>query len=205
MKIILFGPPGSGKGTVGKVVSQYFGIPILSVGQMLRDMPEDHPRKKEVGDMLAKGELVTQDLVAQLLREETSKDGYEKGFIFDGWGRAMIDLEYFDPGFDYALFIDIPRELSIQRIVSRRTCSKCGAVFNVITVKPKIDGICDVCGGELIIRDDDTEEAVNRRLDIFYTDTMEVIEHFRKQGKLISVDGSGTPEEVFNLIIEALK
>ena len=102
MKILLLGPQGSGKGTVGKMMSDYYRVPIVSTGHILRSLPESHPRKKEVVDLLARGELVPQDLVAQLLGEETSKEGCLNGFIFDGWGRAMIDLEYFDPGFDCA-------------------------------------------------------------------------------------------------------
>ena len=204
MKLLLLGPQGSGKGTVGKLISERFGIPIISVGQTLRDMPVTHPRKKEITELLERGELAPQDLAAELLKEETSKDRCKNGFIFDGWGRVLIDLYYFDPDFDKAIYLSIPREISIGRIVSRRTCSKCGAIFNILTVPPKVEGICDICGGELLVRDDDTEEALNRRLEIFYTETMKVIDKFRNEGKLIEVDGSGTPEEVFQLVLKAL-
>ena len=119
-------------------------------------------------------------------------------------GCSSVDLYYFDPDFDKAIYLSIPREISIGRIVSRRTCSKCGAIFNILTVPPKVEGICDICGGELLVRDDDTEEALNRRLEIFYTETMKVIDKFRNEGKLIEVDGSGTPEEVFQLVLKAL-
>lgn len=205
MKILLIGPQGCGKGTVGNMLSDYFGIPLISAGHILREVGEAHPRKREIQDYMARGELVPQDLVADLLREETSKDSCKKGFIFDGWGRTMKDLHFYDPDFDKVILINISPETSVKRISSRRTCDYCGAVFNIVSVPPKIQGICDECGGRLIQREDDTEEAVRRRLEIFNTETSEVIEHFRNEGKLVEIDGEGSPEEVFNLALEALK
>ncbi|MBW6441688.1 nucleoside monophosphate kinase [Patescibacteria group bacterium] len=205
MKILLIGPQGSGKGTIGKKLSDYLNIPLISAGQILRDLPEQHSRKEEIDSHMERGELVPQDMVADLLREETSKERCRNGFIFDGWGRAMIDLEYYDPGFDKVVYFNIPPELSVKRLSSRRTCESCGEIFNIITVPPKVDGVCDFCGGNLVQREDDTEEAVRRRLDIFNNKTMEVIDHFRAQGRLIEIDGSGTPEEVFQLVLPTLE
>lgn len=205
MKILLIGPQGCGKGTVGSMLSDYLGIPLISAGHILREVSENHPRKKEIQDYMAKGELVPQDLVADLLREETSKDSSKNGFIFDGWGRTMIDLHFYDPNFDKVIFINISPETSVKRISSRRTCGDCGSVFNIVSVPPKVEGICDECEGDLIQREDDTEEAVRRRLQIFNTETSDVIEHFRNEGKLVEIDGEGTPEEVFKLALEALK
>lgn len=205
MKILLIGPQGCGKGTVGSMLSDYLSIPLISAGHILREVSEKHPRKKEIQDYMARGELVPQDLVADLLREETSKDSSKNGFIFDGWGRTLMDLNFYDPDFDKVILINISPETSVKRISSRRTCDYCGAVFNIVSVPPKIQGICDECGGRLIQREDDTEEAVRRRLEIFNTETSEVIEHFRNEGKLIEIDGEGSPEEVFNLALEALK
>ena len=205
MKILLLGPQGSGKGTIGKKLSNHLNIPLISAGQILRDLSEQHPRKEEIDLHMEKGELVPQDMVAQLLREETSKERSKNGFIFDGWGRAMIDLEYYDPGFDKVILFNISPEISIKRLSSRRTCESCGAIFNIITVPSKVDGVCDFCGGNLIQREDDTEDAVRRRLDIFNTETVEVINHFRSQGRLIEIDGSGNPEEVFQLTLPTLE
>lgn len=205
MKILLIGPQGCGKGTIGSMLSEHLNIPLISVGHILRELPESHPGKKEIQEHMARGELAPQGLVADLLREETSKDFCKNGFILDGWGRTMIDLHFYDPGFDKVILINISPETSVKRISSRRTCEDCGSVFNIISVPPKIEGICDNCGGKLSQREDDTEEAVKRRLEIYNTETSEVIEYFKKEGKLIEIDGEGSPEEVFNLALEALK
>lgn len=205
MKILLVGPQGCGKGTIGKMLSDHFNIPLISAGHILRNLPQNHPSKEIVDKYMGSGELVPQDMVAQLLREETSKEVCDDGFIFDGWGRALIDLKYYDPNFDKVLYIKISPETSINRLAYRRTCSSCGAIFNIISVPPKVEGRCDICGGDLVQREDDTEEAVNRRLEIFNTETIEVIDYFKKQGKLVEIDGEGSPQEVFQLILEALK
>ena len=205
MKILLIGPQGSGKGTIGKKLSEYFNIPLISTGQVLRDLPLTHPRKKEIEETMEKGELVSQDIVAQLLKEETSKRSAMNGFIFDGWGRTMTDLYYYDPVFDKVVYLDIPEDISINRLLSRRTCDSCGAVFNIISIPPKVSNVCDFCGGKLIQREDDTEDAIKKRLDIFNTETKETIEHFKEEGKLVKIDGKGTPEEVFELVKKALE
>jgi adenylate kinase len=205
MKILLVGPQGSGKGTVGKMLGDYFHIPLVSTGQILRDLPENHPKKKEIDEAMEKGELAPQDLVAKILEEEVQKDIYEKGYILDGWGRALVDLEYFNPDFDWVLYINISPETSVKRLSSRRTCSECGAIFNIISVPPKVGGVCDYCGGELVQREDDVEDAVRRRLEIFNTETMKTLDVFRDGGKVLEIDGEGSPEEVFELAKEALK
>lgn len=204
MKLLLIGPQGSGKGTQGEMLGKYLNVPLISTGQVLRNIPEDSPWYKEINDLMKRGELVTQDKVASLLKERTSKEDCANGYIIDGWGRKSIDLDHFNPNFDKVLFIDIPVEESIKRIVSRRTCRNCGAVFNVDTMPPKVEGVCDKCGGPVVQREDDTEEAVNKRLSIFYTDTKEVIERFISEGKLVRVDGNKSPDLVFEDVKKAL-
>lgn len=154
---------------------------------------------------MEKGELVPQEIVAQILMEETSKESTRNGFIFDGWGRKMEDLRYFDPDFDKVIYLKISPETSFKRISARRTCENCDAVYNLISVPPKKDGVCDYCGGNLVKRDDESEETTKRRLNIFDEETKETIEYFRKNGKLVEIDGEGTPEEVFNLAIKAIR
>ena len=204
-KILLIGPQGSGKGTVGKKLSEYLHIPIISVGEMLRNLPEDHPRKKEVDDQLESGVLVSENVVVELLKEETSKESFKNGFIFDGWGRSMDNLRAYNPGFSKVIYLSIPEDESVRRLVSRRTCEKCGAVFNVISVPPIVPGVCDFCGGKLVQRDDDTEGAIKKRLEIFKSETQEAIKYFKEKGLLVEIDATGTPDEVFELVKKALE
>lgn len=205
MKLLLMGPQGCGKGTIGEMLSDKLDIPLISVGEMLRNVPPSHPRYKELTSFLNRGLLSPQDLVAELLKERVLQPDCANGFIFDGWGRKKIDLEYFDPGFDKVILLEISPETSILRLSNRRTCRKCGKVFNLITVPPKKEGVCDECGGELYQRDDDTKEAINTRLSIFYHDTQEVLQIFKKRGILIEIDGEPAPEVVFQSVMSALK
>lgn len=201
MKILLLGPQGSGKGTVGAKLSTLLDIPIIGVGDLLRSMPTTHPRYNEITSMMNEGRLAPQDFVADLIKERVSQDDCSDGFILDGWGRAMIDLHYFDPGYDRVVVIDISRETSLKRITGRRICSGNGKTYNIYTLPPET---LKECEGELIQREDDTEEAVNKRLDIYYEETAKVIEHFRNKGILYIVDGEGTPDEVVDNVLEVL-
>lgn len=205
MKILLLGPQGSGKGTIGDLLSKELGLPLISNGEVLRALPVSHPRYQEIHDAMHRGELVPQDFLASMLKERTSKEDCSNGFILDGWGRKDIDLQMFDPGFDEVIYIVLSRETSLRRISGRRICKNDGWTCNIYTLPPHAAEHCDKCDGELIQRDDDTEDAVNKRLDIFYKDTIAVIEDFRAKGKLIEVDGEPLPQEVLVQILQKLK
>ena len=204
MKLLLIGPPASGKGTIGERLSKEFGIPLLSVGELLRELPEDYPLKKEIDEAMKRGDLAPQNIAAQVLREAVEKETSRNGFVVDGWGRDLGNLTYYDPGFDNAIYLKISSETAVKRIASRRTCEKCGAVFNLISVPPKVSGICDLCGGKLVQRDDETEEATRKRFEIFNTETKETIDYFREKGKLLEVDAEGSPDEVYDKVVKAL-
>jgi len=204
MKLLLIGPPASGKGTIGERLSRQFSIPFISVGALFRELPEGHPLKKRMDEIMESGELLPQDIVAQVLREEVEKESSRSGFIFDGWGRKLEDLKYYDPGFEKVIHLIISPETSIKRIAARITCEKCEAVFNLISVPPKVSGICDFCGGKLIKREDETEEATRRRLEIFSAETKETIDYFREKGNLLEIDGEGSPDEVYAKVVKAL-
>ena len=168
-------------------------------------MPKEHPRYKEITDLIAGGNLAPQDFIAELLRDRVSKPDCASGFIFDGWGRKKIDLEYFDPGFDKVIFLKISPETAIARLSGRRTCRKCGKIYNVVTAPPRVADVCDVCGGELYQREDDTEEGIRKRLAVFYSDTQEVLEGFRAKGILIEIDAEPSPDSVFESVLKALE
>jgi len=204
MKILLIGPPASGKGTIGERISKDLHIPLISVGSVLRGIPDNHFQKKKISEIMEGGELVPQDIVASLLKEEVAKDTAANGFIFDGWGRRKEDLDYFDPNFDKVIYLKVSPETSFQRISARRTCENCEAVYNLTFIPPKISGVCDLCGGKLTKREDESEETTRRRLEIFEEETKETIEYFKNQGKLVEVDGEGTPDEEYTLVKNAL-
>lgn len=201
MKISLLGPQGSGKGTIGKIISEKLGIPIIGVGDILRDVPKDHPRYEELNEIMDRGDLAPQDFVAELLKERVSQKDCEEGFIMDGWGRKLIDFEYYDPEFDKVVVLDISRETSVKRITGRRMCTSNGKTYNIYTLPKEM---LEECEGELIQREDDTEKAVNKRLDIYYSETVKSIDKFKKKGILVVVDGEGTPEEVVNNVLSAI-
>lgn len=201
MKILLMGPQGSGKGTLGEMLSQRLGLPLISVGDILRAVPPDHPFYQELQEAMLKGVLAPSHRVAELLKERVLLEDCANGFIFDGWVRALEDLTHFDPGFDAVLNISVSRETSIKRISGRRICTSNGKTYNIYTLPPEL---LAECTGELIQRKDDTEEAVKARLDIYYTQTQEVLDYFSKNGLLREVNGEGTPAEVFELALRAL-
>ncbi|HLB51701.1 hypothetical protein A3F07_00715 [candidate division WWE3 bacterium RIFCSPHIGHO2_12_FULL_38_15] len=204
MKFLIVGPQGSGKGTIGEMLSKRLGIPLISVGDILRDLPKDHPKYQEVQDTINGGNLAPVEIVGELLKERVSKSDCTNGFIFDGWARRLKDIEYFDPGFDKVILLNISPGTSVKRLSSRRTCENCGSIFNIETVKPKVENVCDVCGGMLLQRDDDKPEAIIKRLDIFNEETMPVIDYFRKKGVLLEINAETLPEEIFENVLRAL-
>jgi adenylate kinase len=202
MKILMIGPQGSGKGTIGTMISESLNIPLVSTGNLLRNISKDNPWYKEINEQMNSGHLVDQKKVAALLNEELNKEKCRNGFVLDGWYRSMKDVEAYKVSLDKAFYLTISPETTVKRLGSRRTCSKCGEIYNTITPseKPKIDGICDKCGGKLEQRQDDTEEAILKRLSIFKSETAGVIDYLRENGLLIEIDGEGPPEEVFDRI-----
>jgi len=204
-KILLLGPQGSGKGTQGRMLAERLNVPLISTGPLLGDLPSDHPWKTEIETEMNAGRLPTNVKVGQILEEELKKEKYKDGFVLDGWGRRKSDLEIFDPGLDAALLIDIPREESVRRLTARRTCTHCGQIFNTAFVPPKVEGVCDACGGKLIQREDDTEVAIKQRLDLYEQETSQTIDHLESRGILVKIDGTGSPEEVSRLVLEGLK
>jgi len=184
------------------MLSEYLGIPIVSTGQLLRDISDSHPWYKEIHEAMKKGALADQIKVASLLKEELAKEQYSCGYIIDGWFRSMTDVETYEPALDQAILLIISPETTIKRLGTRRTCSSCGQIFNIVSLPPKIEGICDTCGGKLVQRDDDTKEAIMKRLEIYNTDTKEVLQYLKDKNILEEVDGEGSPKEVFDLIVK---
>jgi adenylate kinase len=209
VKLIIFGPQGSGKGTYASRLSQKFGIPAISTGDLLRSMREDPVNGKLIKEYQDKGLLVPDELVLKILKERIAKEDAKHGFILDGFPRNMSQANALDKmiKMDYAVLLNVPEWILLKRLSNRRTCKSCGTIFNVLTLPPKVEGICDKCGGMLYQRPDDTEESIMRRLSIFKKDTEPLVNYYKEKGILreISCDRlDSPPEENVQKILDVL-
>jgi Adenylate kinase (EC 2.7.4.3) len=203
--VILFGPPGSGKGTQGKMIAEEIGIPHIATGDIMRQAISDGTELGlKVKEFVGKGLLVPDEIVIQIIEERLKKDDTKNGFILDGFPRTIPQAVALDELFQKiniqnykVIWLDVPDEEIVKRISGRRTCKNCQAVYNIYFNPPKVDGICDVCGGELFIREDDKEEKVKKRLEVFREQTLPIIDYYQKKGKkIIKVSGVGGVDEI---------
>ncbi|HID49886.1 MAG TPA: adenylate kinase, partial [Chromatiales bacterium] len=212
MRIVLIGAPGGGKGTQAKLLVDKFRIPQISTGDLLREaVANGTPLGLRAKAAMDAGQLVSDDIVLGMIRDRLSRPDARKGFILDGFPRNIPQAEALDAllaemgkPLQVSLLIDVPFDILMQRLTGRRTCAACGAIFNVYTSPPRIDGICDNCGGNLVQRADDNEETVINRLRVYEAQTAPLIDYHRKQGILRTVQGTGEVEDIFNAILRVL-
>jgi adenylate kinase len=212
VQIILIGAPGSGKGTQAKLLAEKLGFPHISTGDILRHAVKDGTSLgREAEPIMARGELVPDDLMVGMIGERLEKGDVEKGFILDGFPRTVAQSEKLDTllagngkGSVAVLNFLVPDEQIVRRISGRASCPSCGAVYHLENFPPKQPGICDRCGAGLVIRPDDTEEAVRKRLEAFRRQTLPVVDRYRAAGKVVDVDGMGSVGEVFERIEKLL-
>jgi len=214
MNIILMGPPGAGKGTQAKRIAQIFKIPHISTGDMLREaVAAGTDLGLKVKEIMDKGLLVPDDLMIDLVRERLSREDTRNGFILDGFPRtveqaAALDemLEDLGRKIDVALLVNADEEEVVKRISSRRVCPECGKVYNLLTIRPKVEGRCDNDGAELIQRDDDMPDTVRARYRVYLEKTEPVIQYYSSnKSQFLEVDGTGEIDLVTDKIVEHLE
>ncbi|HSQ97244.1 MAG TPA: nucleoside monophosphate kinase [Rickettsiales bacterium] len=210
--LILLGVQGSGKGTQGRILSEEFGFNIISTGDLLRkEIDSGSEIGKEIASLINNGNLVSDDLIFGILKEEL-KSSSAKGFILDGFPRTLEQAKMFseycensDFRIKKVIFIDMDREHVLERLNSRITCKTCGKVYNLLSSRPKIDGMCDVCHSKLIVRADDLKiEAINKRINIFERNIKDIVSFYEKKSLIFSVDGLKDVNTISREIIKAL-
>ena len=211
--IIFLGPPGAGKGTQAKKLQEKFGFKHISTGDLLRnEIKNNTDLGKEIKSIMESGALVSDDIVLEIVKKNLSKSIVETGFVFDGFPRTVIQGEKLDDlvkqlGFniDVVFYVEIDEKTAVDRISNRRICSKCGTIYHLRYNPPKIKGVCDKCGGTLYQRDDDKEETVRNRYEIYMRQTFPLVKYYRNSELLVNISGTKTPKEIFNDIIAELK
>jgi adenylate kinase len=209
MKLIFLGPPNVGKGTYADHLAAKEKILHISTGELLREeVKKGGALAKQLKSYMDKGALVPDEIVIRLLKDKLSQPEASRGFIIDGFPRSIVQAEILEKEgikADYVINYTSPEDLLIRRAITRRVCRSCGAIYNLLTNKPKNEGICDKCKGELYQRDDDTEETVKKRLKLYKDVTLPLIKYYKKKKILLDVDGSKSIAEVFDATVKALE
>ena len=212
MKIIMLGAPGAGKGTQAKKIAAKYGIPHISTGDIFRaNIKNGTELGKKAKTYMDQGLLVPDELVVDLVVDRVNQEDCKNGYVLDGFPRTIPQAEALDKALeaqgqkmDYAIDVDVPDENIIRRMGGRRACVGCGATYHLVYAAPKKENICDVCGKELILRDDDKPETVEKRLNVYHDQTQPLIEYYTNAGILKTVDGTVDMEDVFAAIVSIL-
>ena len=212
MRIVLLGAPGAGKGTQAKILIEKYGMPQISTGDLLRAaVGAGTALGKEAKSFMDKGELVPDSVVLGMVEERLKQDDCKKGYILDGFPRNTAQAEALDKmlaslnmQLTAALSVDVPFEDLMKRLTGRRTCKACGQMFNIYFKAPAKEGVCDKCNGELFQRDDDKEATIKKRLEVYNAQTAPLIDYYGKKGIVKSVSGTGSIDDIFKKVTEAL-
>lgn len=212
MKIIMLGAPGAGKGTQAKMIADKYQVPHISTGDIFRaNIKNGTELGKEAKTYMDKGLLVPDELTVKILLDRVAQKDCKNGYVLDGFPRTIPQAEVLENALkelgdkiDYAIDVDVPDENIINRMSGRRACLACGATYHVVHVPPKKEGICDRCGKELVLRDDDKPETVKNRLNVYHEQTQPLIDFYSARGILKTVDGTVDMKDVFAAIVSIL-
>ena len=212
MKIVLLGPPGAGKGTQAKSISNRYSIPHISTGDIFRkNISENTPLGIEAKSYMDNGQLVPDEVTINMVKDRLQQDDCKNGYLLDGFPRTVHQAEALDnfltereESIDTALLIEVPKEFILERMTGRRVCPSCGASYHIKFNPPANDGKCDLCGSDVIQRKDDTEETVKGRLDVYENQTQPLIDFYKNKKQLSVVDGTQAINEVFESICKIL-
>jgi len=208
MKLILLGAPGAGKGTQAELLLKKLSIPAISTGNMLREaMANGSELGQKVKKFMDEGSLVPDDVILDIVAERVTQPDCANGYILDGVPRTLPQAEALEQRgleIDHVVSIEIDDEVIEGRMTGRRVCGKCGASYHIVANPPKTDGICDLCGSQLVIRKDDAPETVRHRLKVYHQQTEVLKDFYAKRGKLRLVDGSKSIEDANRDILEAI-
>lgn len=212
MKIIMLGAPGAGKGTQAKMIAEKYSVPHISTGDIFRaNIKNGTQLGMEAKKYMDQGLLVPDELTVKILLDRVAKDDCKNGYVLDGFPRTIPQAEVLDKALaeindkiDFAINVDVPDENIIRRMGGRRACLNCGATYHIEHIPPKQEGICDTCGKELVLRDDDKPETVKNRLDVYHQQTQPLIDFYQAKGILKTVDGTVDMKDVFAAITAIL-
>jgi adenylate kinase len=213
VRLVLLGPPGAGKGTQATAIAEAFSIPAISTGDLFRkNVGEQTELGKLAKQYMDKGDLVPDEVTLGMVWDRLAADDARDGFLLDGFPRTVPQAEQLESGLtergvrlNAALNLDVPDDEVVRRLSGRRTCSKCGHIWHVDFNPTKVAGVCDVCGGELVQRDDDKPETIQRRLEVYRKSTQPLIGFYGERGLLLEIEATGAPAEVRVRAIEALR
>jgi len=210
MNLVIFGAPGSGKGTIGSRLAERLGITHISIGQIFRDAAKgDTPKAKEIGKLQSDGVPIPDEVAIPLIVDYISRPEFEKGFIFDSpYNTDQTEAIYKAKRIDAAINLDVSEDVILERLTTRRVCEKCNEIYNTKTMPPKVEGVCDKCGGRLVRRKDDEPEAIKERLVHYNARAEPLLKYYEKTGALVRVeitDADASPEVNTQKVLDALK
>lgn len=212
LRAVLLGPPGAGKGTQAVRLVEKYEIPHISTGDIFRkNIKEGTELGKKAQEYMNAGALVPDELVVDLVKDRLQQDDCKNGFLLDGFPRTIFQAEKLDEflsesnlQMDIVINLKVEKEALIKRLTGRRVCKDCGASYHIVNIPPKKEGVCDICGGELIQRKDDNIETVENRINVYEEQTAPLIGYYKEAGSLVDFDGEASLDEVFDAIVQAI-